>query len=416
MRAENFTDTGNARRLVAAFGERIRWVPTWSAWIILDGTRWTTEQHRQLDRHAKTVAGDILMEVVGLADAEDRKRAFRWAMKSESAPCIAAMIALARSEPGISIAADRLDRDPWLLNVRNGTIDLRTGELRPHQPPDLITKLAPVTFDPTATCPVWEQFLATVLPDPELVAYVRRVVGYSLTGSVAEQALFFAHGAGANGKTTMLRTVQRILGDCATQASTDVVTAADARPTGIARLQGARMVVASELDDGRRLAEATVKALTGGDRQTARMMRQDFFEFDPTWTFWLSANHRPIIKGTDQGIWRRVKLIPFNVIIPPDQQDRDLGAKLEAEAPGILNWALSGCLDWQVTAWPTLPPSEPPSPTTEARWTSSAPSSTTPAPSTPTASSPPPTSTSGTRVGATTPANAPSPRPASASP
>ena len=202
------------------------------------------------------------------------------------------MITMARSELGVSIDADRLDADPWLLNLRNGTLDLHSGELRPHNPGDLITKIAPVTFDPSALCPTWDSFIATVLPDPALMAYICRIVGYSMTGKVSEQALFFTYGTGANGKTTMLNALLHILGDYATQASTDVITSGDSHPTGVARLQGARMVVASELDEGRRLAEATVKSLTGGDRIAARLMHRDFFEFEPTWTFWLWSPRR----------------------------------------------------------------------------------------------------------------------------
>jgi putative DNA primase/helicase len=345
--AENFTETGNGRRLVATYGDVFRWVPSWGSWLVYDGARWARDEHGQMERFAKAIADDIAEEALRLTIDSDRKLGLKWALASENAGRISAAIALARSEPGISIPADSLDADPWLLNVRNGTVDLHTGRLRPHRPGDLITKLAPVEHDPDATCPAWDRFLATVLPDDELRAYVRQAVGYSLTGTVTEQTLLFTYGTGANGKTTMLNAVLAVLGDYANQSDPTVITAADSHPTGIARLQGARMVVASELDDGRRLAEATVKSLTGGDRVVARLMHRDFFEFNPTWSFWLSANHRPIITGTDHGIWRRVKVIPFTVTVAAEDQDPDLPAKLEAEAAGILNWALAGCLAWQ---------------------------------------------------------------------
>ena len=261
------------------------------------------------------------------------------------------MQSLARSEPGIPILPDKFDTDQWALNCTNGTLDLRSGELRPHNRGDLLTNLCPVEFDPAATCPSWDRMVQTILGgDAELIAFVQRAVGFSLTGSVAEQMLFLLWGHGANGKSTFLNAILGMLGpDYGMQAPDGLLLAKrhDSHPTERADLFGKRLVSSAEVEDGRRLNEALVKQLTGGDRVRGRHMREDFWEFEPTHKLWLAVNHKPVIRGTDHGIWRRVKLIPFTVTIGPEDQDKDLPAKLKAELPGILAWAVRGCLDWQ---------------------------------------------------------------------
>jgi putative DNA primase/helicase len=219
------TDVGNARRLVRGFGDGIRYVPAWGRWLLYDGTRWARDDHEFIVQ----VAMDIAAEMREQARQTDDKALARWATQSESTARVDAMVRLARTEPRIPLDPDRLDADPWMLNVRNGTVDLHTGKLGEHRAGDLVTKLAPVTFDPSAQCPTWDRFIRQVLGD-ELGAYVQRAVGYSLTGTVSEQVLFFAYGTGANGKTTMLKTLQHVFGDYTTQATADVLTAADAHP------------------------------------------------------------------------------------------------------------------------------------------------------------------------------------------
>jgi putative DNA primase/helicase len=232
--------------------------------------------------------------------------------------------------------------------VENGTIDLHTGELHPHKREDLITKLAPVEYDAEAVAPNFEAFLEQVLPSEELRRFVQRAIGYSLTGDVSEQVLLFMYGAGANGKSTLINAVLSMLGDYGMQAAPELLTAKQGtHPTELADLQGARLAASVEVEDGRRLAESLVKQLTGGDRIKARFMRQDFFEFEPTHKVILAANHKPTIRGTDHAIWRRIKLIPFEVTIPKAKQDPRLFAKLRGELPGILAWAVRGCLEWQ---------------------------------------------------------------------
>jgi putative DNA primase/helicase len=289
----------------------------------------------------------------------------QWALKSESAPRLHAMIDLAASEADVPVRPADLDADPMLLNVLNGTIDLRTGALRPHRPADLITKLAPVEYRQGAPCPLWRELLDKVfLADRELIAYLQRLVGYFLTGEVREQVLPIFWGAGSNGKTTLVTTVMGVLGeDYAVKAPRDLLLArkGDQHPTKVVRLFGRRLAVCSELGEGEALDEAMVKDLTGGDLLTARGMREDYWQFRATHKVILVTNHKPEIRGTDEGIWRRPRLVPFNAYFwdpdrPEDRakglpaeyrKDAGLADKLRAELGGILSWAVEGCLAWQ---------------------------------------------------------------------
>lgn len=348
MTDENLTDLGNARRLIRRSGQDFRYVPAWGAWLTWDGRRWIPDTKGAIVEAAKQVPLTLLDEARELPD--DLRRQFtKWSLASEAANRIEATIKLARTEPGIPVDPDELDRNHWLLVVDNGTLDLRTGQLGPHRRDDLATKLAPIAYDPSAAAPVWTQFLERILPDPDVREFVQRFLGYCLTGSVAEQKIMFAFGAGANGKSTMFNAIERIMGDYSSQAAPDLVMRRrdDPHPTGLADLHGSRLVLVSETAQGRSLDESLVKRLTGGERVKARRMHRDFFEFDPTHKFVLSTNHRPQIEGTDHGIWRRLRLVPFDVTIPDHEQDRHLDDKLASEAPGILRWAVDGANRWQ---------------------------------------------------------------------
>lgn len=245
---------------------------------------------------------------------------------------------------------DDFDGDPWLLNVRNGTIDLRTGKLLPHNPENLLTKVVSVDYDPAAQCPLWETFLDRIMAgNAELIEFLQRVVGYCLTGSTREQIFCILHGTGANGKSTIIKTIIKLLGDYAWQAPANMLMTKDrdAIPNDIARLKGVRYVSVTETEENRRLAESLVKTLTGEDKITARFLHGEFFEFEPTAKFFMATNHKPVIRGTDLAIWRRIRLVPFEVAIPKEEQDPELPQKLQAELSGILNWALEGCKKWQ---------------------------------------------------------------------
>jgi putative DNA primase/helicase len=258
------------------------------------------------------------------------------------------MISLAKSRPGIPIVPDELDADPWALNTASGTIDLRSGKLREHRRDDLITKMAPPEYDPVADAPIFERFLERVLPLESVRQFLQRAVGYAAVGVVREEVLPILHGSGANGKTTLTGVLMEALGDYAMQAAPDLLMLKrGTHPTELSDLFGARFVVSTETEDGRRLAESVVKNLTGRERIKARRMREDFWEFDPTHTVFLSTNHRPEVKGTDHAIWRRPKLIPFTVTIPDHEQDKSLPEKLRGELPGVLAWIVRGALQYQ---------------------------------------------------------------------
>lgn len=343
--APQTTDLGNARLLVRAHGADLRYVPEWGRWLCWDGCRWGVDVTGEVHRRAKEVAEDILDQ----ARIDHDQALFRHGIKSQSATALAAMVRVAATEPGIPVLVDQLDAHPWLLSVANGTLDLRTGALGPHDREDLLTKCSTVSWDPAAECPKFEEFLARILPNVEVRQYVQRLTGYSLTGDVSEQILAILYGTGANGKSTFKELVLSLVGDHGKPASPKLLLATkhDEHPTAIADLHGRRLVVSHEVEDGVRLDEPLVKELTGGDRLKARFMRQDFWDFTPTHKLWLLTNHKPRIRGTDNGIWRRIALIPFEVTIPANEQDRHLLDRLRSELPGILRWAVAGCLAWQ---------------------------------------------------------------------
>jgi putative DNA primase/helicase len=345
----HLTDLGNARRLVERHGDALRYVAERATWLVWNGKHWESDHTGEVMRRAKETIRDLYTAAAGIENNNDRSAHVRWALSSESVRRLEAMVHLAKTEPEVAIKTADLDRDPWLLNVQNGTVDLRTGKLREHARHDLITRMAPVAYDPTKTAPTWLAFLQTVQAGrQEMVRFLARLVGYSLTGVVSEHVLAFLHGYGANGKSTFLNTILAVLGPYGKQGDPHLLIArnGEAHPTNMADLCGSRFVVCSEVDEGF-LAEATVKQLTGGDRIKARFMHRDFFEFEPTHTLWLAANHKPIVKNNDGAIWRRIKVVPFTVTIPTEEQDRELPTKLLDELPGILAWALDGCLEWQ---------------------------------------------------------------------
>jgi putative DNA primase/helicase len=349
---EHLTDWGNARRLVRWHGRNLRYCYDWAAWLTWDGRRWATDDSGETIRKAKATVKAMYTEGAAALDDDTRKELVRHALRSENANRISAMLTVAQSEPGIPVRPVDLDSDPWALNVQNGILDLRSGALRPHDPAAMLTKLAPVNYNPAATCPTWEAFLTRVMgSDRELIEYLQKLVGYTLTGDTSEQAVFLFYGTGANGKSTFLETLRNLLGeDYARQIRTETlmdINRSNGPTEDLARLKGARFVSARETEEGKRLAEALVKELSGGDTVTARFLYSKSFEYRPTFKLFLGANHKPVITGTDYAIWRRIHLVPFKVTIPREEQDRRLIHKLAAELDGILAWAVRGCLAWQ---------------------------------------------------------------------
>ncbi len=356
------TDLGNAQRLVKRHGRDSRYCHHWKTWLVWDGRRWTIDDTGAVMRRAKETVRAMYLEASALLalaaqelDEESGKQVAdranhlsSWARRSENVHRIDAMIKLAQSEPGIPVPSNQLDADPWLLNCETGTIDLRTGQLREHRREDLITKLAPVKFAPNAACPTFDRFLAHIMAeDDELIGFLQLAIGYSLTGDVSEQVLIILFGSGANGKSTFLNAVMGMLGDYAMKASPDLLMKTDSHPTEKTDLFGKRFVAAIETEEGRKLAEVFVKEATGGDPIRARRMRENFWQFNPTHKLFLATNYKPDIKDNGQAMWRRLRLVPFNVTIPDNAMDKDLPEKLRAEWPGIMAWAVRGCLKWQ---------------------------------------------------------------------
>lgn len=345
------TESANARRLVERYGDVLLWVDPWNKWLCWDGKRWKLDDCRAVDALALQMVDDLWREAVELAKTADRDTAaaaLNFVRSSNQAVGIRNLLTLARSS--VAVLPSTLDTHPWLLNCQNGTLDLRTGTLRAHDKADFLTQICPVEYDADARFPTWRDFVHTILGgDRDLITYVQRLVGYCLTGSTREHLLPFLYGVGANGKSTFVSAVLAMLGpDYSLKAPTDLLLAkGEAHPTERADLYGKRFCACVEAEDGRRLAESLVKELTGGDRIRARRMREDFWEFTATHKIWLAANHKPTVRGTDHGIWRRIKLLPFTVTIPDDQQDKDLPAKLLDELPGILAWSVAGCWQWQ---------------------------------------------------------------------
>jgi putative DNA primase/helicase len=344
-------DIANGRRFVQMHGENVRYVPPWKRWLTWDGVRWSKDVDVAVERMAKETS-DTIWDV---AKSGNSTALAAEAKRIQGVSGLRAMLETARSEVEVVVQPHMLDADPWLLNTPSGTIDLRTGDLAKARREDLITKVTAACFDPGASCQRWEQFLGEVFVKPdlstdrELIDYIQRLAGYSLTGSTKEQMFAILHGTGANGKGVFTNTLYYALGDYSRviDANTLLSKKSEDHPTGMANLFGRRLVVSAETDAGRRLNEALVKNVTGSDPISARRMHEDFWEFTPTHTLMLATNHKPEIRGTDEGIWRRIHLIPFNRAFPANQQDPDLENALQTEAPGILAWMVRGCLEWQ---------------------------------------------------------------------
>jgi len=342
------TDYGNGELLAYQHGRDLHYCHPYGKWLVWDEQRWLIDDTAEVVRRAKVSVRSLYQAAASAESDSESKELAKHAIKSEAEARIRAMIALAQSEPSIPILPDQLDADPWLFSVANGTINLRSGDLQPHNRAHLITKASPVIYDPMATCPTFDAFLARILPEEPLRKFVQKGFGHSMTGDTREDVLFINYGNGSNGKTTLMQTMQAVFGDYALQtpAETLMVKRNEGIPNDVARLKGARLVAASEAEEGKRLAESLIKALTGGDKISARFMRAEWFDFEPDFKIWLSTNHKPVIRGTDNGIWRRIRLIPFEVTIPDLERDETLPEKLRTELPGILNWALAGCRDW----------------------------------------------------------------------
>ncbi len=336
-RPPDFSDEALALRFAKRHARDLRYVAAMGKWLSWDGARWRTDD----TLHAFDLARRMCREAAAGCNTKAKKGI-------ASAKTVAAVVTLARADRRLAASAEQWDADPWLLNTPDGVVELRTGRVRPARPEDYMTKIAAV--GPRGDCPKFKAFLDRIMgEDAEAVAYLRRVFGYCLTGDTSAQAMFFAYGAGANGKGVLLQTVGRVLGDyCKTAAiETFTETKSDRHPTELARLHNARLVTAAETEAGRHWAESRLKTLTGGDTVTAHFMHKDDFEYTPKFKLFFSGNHKPGLRGVGMAMRRRINMVHFAVTIPEDERDTQFADKLKAEWPGILQWMIDGCLDWQ---------------------------------------------------------------------
>ena len=366
------THLANSYRIRHYYKGRL-WYALGLGWVMWTGKFWRSDPTSEgsiatgfVDNLSRLIAREsaALSRSASEESDEDRRTALmeqaesllKWAVQSENERTIAAGLKLTKHALLIEYGA--LNADPWLFNVQNGTVDLRTGMLRPHDPDNLITFISPVTYNSVATCPNWERFLLEVFAgDAEMVAFIQRAVGWSLTGVVKERALFFLYGhAGKNGKTTMVEAIMKLVGNYGESCygygrKVGAETFMKSRnmednQRKAATLAGPRFICTSEVDEEHRLNEQLIKDITGGDTIEGRRLYQEAFTFKPQFKPWMYGNHKPEIRGTDDAIWSRVRLVPFEVSFK-GREDLELGEKLEAELSGILNWAIQGCLDWQ---------------------------------------------------------------------
>jgi putative DNA primase/helicase len=344
-----YTDSSNALRLMREHGEDIRYNAAWKKWIVWNGRAWQIDEGYLIHERGMRMIRGMYDDVLKTDDYKERLEIEKHAMQSEAMRRRKAFIEAASLIPELNVTTSDVDKDPWLFNVLNGTIELKSGVFREHRKGDMITKTAAVEYDGKAECPVWRQFIREIMNcNGELIRFLQTAAGWALTGDISEQTIFILFGSGANGKSTFLNTLMKVLGDYAIAASTETFMKKnnDQISNDIARLRGTRFVTTTEGEYGKRLSEPLIKQITGNDQMTARFLYGEYFNFTPTFKIFMATNHKPVIKGTDYGIWRRIKLIPFTTTIAEEKQDRHLEEKLMEEKSGILNWLLEGNRHW----------------------------------------------------------------------
>lgn len=342
-----YTDLGNGERFRDQHGENVRYVYAADKWYLWDAKRWQEDEGHLIQQLAKDTALSIRFE-----PATDVKRRAAFMFESQQSGKLSSMLKRAQSETPIPVTFDRFDARPFLLNIANGTVDLRTGQLHEHRREDYHTKIIPIEYHQNVECPAFEKFIYTAMGgDQDSIDYLQRAVGYSLTGSTSEKCLFFLHGKTDTGKTVFLELLRYMFGEYGATTSSGTLAAKQSRdnriPNDLARLHGARIILASEGEQGDFLHEGMIKSFTGGDTITARFLRQEYFEFRPVGKIWFGTNHVPRFHGGDSALERRIRLVPFNVQVPRSKQNANLLKQLKTEAEGILNWMIKGCLDWQ---------------------------------------------------------------------
>lgn len=341
-----YTDQWAAELFKTKYGTDLHWCDPLGGWLIWDGTRWLQDDTLKIER----MAYDVIKQMHDQANASDDKKLRKFAVERERDSQFKTMISRLRALEGIPARSEDFDQDTHKINAENATLDLKSGMTYAHTRADMITRKIDVAYNPNARAPRWMQFLAEIFSeDMDLLDYVQRAIGYSLSGDVSEHCMFVLYGMGRNGKSTFLKHIAAIMGDYAQAANAGLLIEKrnEGIPNDVARLRGTRLVVVQESKRGNSFDESQVKALTGGDRITARFLRKEFFEFNPTFKIWFSTNHRPDIIGTDVGIWRRIRTIPFERVFTDEEADRHLDEKLRAEYEGIFAWMVQGYMLWK---------------------------------------------------------------------
>jgi putative DNA primase/helicase len=344
-------DSGNAKRFIDYTRDKLRFVPEWGTWLIWGDHHWKRDADGAVYRLAEKHSMELLRKVADYPSPEEREKKSKQALNLGKRSTIENMLALARYHEKAIIHENKLDADPWLLGVQNGVVDLKTGSFRPGAQSDSISRTVGCEFVPGAKCNRFEAFLSRIMAgDAAMIEYLWRIIGYCLTGSDREQSLFFFHGNGKNGKSTLKEVLAKLMGDYGSVTTVDLIVESrngKEPETLIAALQGKRMVSLPEVEAGHKIAQSRLKTLTGGDSLCGRQLYEKHFQFRCTSKLIVHGNSKPEVQGVDNGIWRRFRLIPFGVTIPPDEVDHDLALKLISELPGILNRALEACLAWQ---------------------------------------------------------------------
>lgn len=345
------TDVGNAERFVAMFKDSVKYCAVYKKWFIWNGRFWEQDDTGKIITYAIECVRSIIHAADLLPEGDKRKAMIHHSLKSESSGKLRSLLEIASGMPDITIRSEELDANPWLINAQNGTINLKTGKLQEHRAADYITKMCRANYDPDCAIPLWAELLQKItLGNNQLQRYIQKAFGYALTGDTSEQALFILYGTGSNGKSTLLNVFSELMATYSTSTPSDTFMQKknDSVNNDIARLKGARFVAAIEMEEGKRMAESLIKSVTGGDKLVTRFLYGEFFEYVPQFKVFLAVNHKPNIRDTTNSIWRRIKLMPFEATFTEQERDKHFPAKIMAsELPGILAWAVQGCLLWQ---------------------------------------------------------------------
>jgi len=343
------SDLFNAERFVNKYKGKVLWCDDWKDWLIYKGGRWIKDREVEIQKLAKEIILDFYRQASQMEEEDkERKQLVKHALKSETNRAINSMLELARSE--LATLPENFDKDIYIVNFKNGTLHLKTLEFWTHRPEDYLTKQVNAYYDPNAKCPRWLEFLNKIFgQDQNLIDFIQKAVGYSLSGDAGEDCLFILYGTGQNGKTTFLKTLKEIWGDYAIDSPVEMLLYKDNNtiPNDIARLNGARLVMTIEAPEGRRLNETLIKKLTGRDTMTARFLHREYFEFEPTFKLWLATNHKPVVYENSLAFWRRIRLIPFTIQISDEERIPNYEKVLLEEKEGIINWTIEGFKKWE---------------------------------------------------------------------